>query len=147
MTAFPIVVLGCGSKKNPGKHRAIDLYVGMLFIDQLEIARVYGGPHYILSGLHGLVSVDRVLESYEFSLKTASVERVKKFDALVLQQLSFMPPGRPLICLIGKRYSGWVDAARVRGFTIQLPLAGKTLVQRRLIGAEIRKNRLHGRSS
>lgn len=62
-----IVVIPCGAKKLSHAAAAKDLYQGSLFQACLGAARVLvpDGRIRVLSGRHGLVQLDQVLEPYE----------------------------------------------------------------------------------
>lgn len=76
MTA-PVVIIGCGASKRSSSAPARDLYTGNLYRARLDYADALGGPSFVLSGLHGLIPADRVIEPYEYDLRRARrVERL-----------------------------------------------------------------------
>ncbi len=66
--AAPFIVIGCGRNKRADAAPACDLYVSDKFRSSINIARLLGAPHAILSGKHGLVAGETVLEPYDVIL-------------------------------------------------------------------------------
>jgi len=62
------ILIGCGARKLPHPAPARDLYTGSLFRAARSYAEASGLPWMILSGLHGLVAPDQVLEPYDHRL-------------------------------------------------------------------------------
>lgn len=62
-----IVVIPCGGKKRPGRHRAFRLYTGVYFRESLAAALKLAPKDriFILSGKHGLLPLDQEVDSYE----------------------------------------------------------------------------------
>lgn len=62
-----VVVIPCGGKKRPGRHRAFRLYSGPYFEKALAAALKLAPKDriFILSGKHGLLPLDQEVDSYE----------------------------------------------------------------------------------
>lgn len=109
----PYVIVGCGAEKRPGRHPAVDLYVGPLFASRLRYARLLGGPHAILSGLYGLIEdPQRVVPSYDFRLS----ERGRDLDHWIETQAlaaKHYAAGRPIVLLASGEYAKLADACPV----------------------------------
>ncbi|MGB8403479.1 MAG: DUF6884 domain-containing protein [Mycobacterium sp.] len=70
--APPIVVIACGAAKVDHATRAAELYTSGHFTLMLKAARrlaeAQGGRVVVLSALHGLVELDRVLDPYDLKM-------------------------------------------------------------------------------
>ena len=64
-----LILIGCSALKLDYPSPAKDLYTGVIFKKSLNLANRIGGDIYILSGLHGLVTPDTIIEPYEFGLE------------------------------------------------------------------------------
>lgn len=62
-----VVVISCGGKKRPGRHRAFRLYTGIYFQEALGAALKLAPKDriFILSGKHGLLPLEQEVDSYE----------------------------------------------------------------------------------
>jgi hypothetical protein len=69
-----VVLVGCSKKKLDGSHAARDLYQGALFKAALAHAERVGDETFVVSAFHGLVPLDRELDNYDRTLRTA-IER------------------------------------------------------------------------
>jgi hypothetical protein len=102
----PYVVLGCGDKKRQGWHRAVDLYVGPLYLSRLAYAQALGGPHAILSGLYGLIDPERRVPAYDFALTERVGSEREHWCETVAQQALFYAGDRPIVLLAAGAYLG-----------------------------------------
>lgn len=125
----PFVIIGCGESKRPGKHAAVDLYDGSLYLSRLRYAKQLGGPHAILSGLHGLIAPDRVIAAYEFRVS----ERAKMLDHWLetqALQAKSMASGKRIVLLASGHYARIADM--LPAGTIEVP--GRGLPIGKLLG-------------
>lgn len=128
----PIVILGCGASKVdllPGEVVPIaDLYCGNVYRKRHQYAQIFGGPHYILSGHHGLVAVDIPVPTYELDLRTAPGTYRRAWCERVLRTLGkLVDPATPIVVLAQGNYLAWCQSAREAGYRIEAPLEGKTM--------------------
>ena len=73
-----IMLIGCGKSKAKTKCAVRDMYTGSLFELRLELAKASGYEAYVLSALHGILELDRVIEPYEKTwprVKTVSLDK------------------------------------------------------------------------
>lgn len=127
--AQPFVVIGCGEKKRPGTHAAVDLYVGPLYRSRLAYARALGGPHAILSGLYGLIEPDREVPCYDFRLSERPRAERDHWIRTQAESLLHLAEERPIIILASGEYLNvvaYLPAARVT-----VPARGMMLGQQR----------------
>ncbi|MGY3610965.1 MULTISPECIES: DUF6884 domain-containing protein [unclassified Bradyrhizobium] len=64
----PLVVIGCSESKRTEAAPANKLYISDRFRLSISVARQLGAPHAILSGKHGLVACETVLQPYDLNL-------------------------------------------------------------------------------
>ena len=64
-----LTIIGCSAQKLSEPALAKDLYTGVIFKKSLNLANKIGGDVYILSGLHGLITLDTVIEPYEYGIE------------------------------------------------------------------------------
>lgn len=136
MTA-PVVIIGCGARKAElleGETVPIgDLYVGHVFRAREAYARIWGGPHYVVSGHYGLVPVGTEVVAYELDLRReAAAARAAWTERVLLQLVKAIPSSTPLIVLAAGPYLSWCNRARDLGYSIEAPLEGME------IGASLR---------
>lgn len=142
MTGRTIVVLGCGKAKRrevadvvtldrgpvPSwrEFPIVDLYVGNLYTARLAYAKQLGGPHWIVSGFHGIRRPDYVVGPYERDLASMRSDELRAWQG---QQefgaLQIAEPGDRVVVLASAPYAGkWCAALARSGCTVDLPLAG-----------------------
>lgn len=136
MTA-PVVIIGCGARKAElleGETVPIgELYIGNVYRAREAYARIWGGPHYVVSGHHGLVPVATQVAAYELDLRAQPAAARAAFTERVLRQLAkLIPASTPLIVLAAGPYLAWCSRARDLGYSIEAPLEGME------IGASLR---------
>lgn len=130
MTA-PVVVIGCGASKRellPGERVPIvDLYTGHLFRMRLAYARMFGGPHYVVSGHHGLVDVDTEVVAYDVDLRGYRDQRPdlgewrQRVGAAIEKRID---PSVPIIALVAGPYAAPFHDARAAGRSVEIPAEG-----------------------
>lgn len=126
----PIVIIGCGAAKvdlTEGETVPIvDLYTGNLFRSRLAYARIYGGPHYVASGHHGLVRSDTHVHAYELDLRErANAEQRAWYREHVLHTLEREVDRKtPIIALLAGVYAQPFHTARERGWSVEIPAEG-----------------------
>jgi hypothetical protein len=69
-----IALVGCGASKGVEPAPACELYTGDLFRKSVAYAEKVADRVLVLSGRWGLVSLDYVLEPYEYKLQSADVK-------------------------------------------------------------------------
>lgn len=105
----PFVILGCGAEKRSlasgTSCPAVDLYTGPLYRDRLAYARALGGPHLILSGMHGVISPDEPLDAYNFDLSKCERDvRQAWIEAAERALRRRVPPDGPVVALCSGVY-------------------------------------------
>lgn len=127
-----LIVIGCGKQKLAAPYaKAIDLYTGPLFKAHRRLAESKGGPHYILSGLYGLVEPTMTIANYEATMVGAGKQKREEWSNMVLHQFRAMVKPTRLVVLCGKLYLGTWRAALVEdGWSIITPLAGLKVGER-----------------
>ena len=66
------IVIGCGKRKLNYAAPPRELYISDRFKSAWRVAELVGGRRFVLSGLHGLISPERILEPYDHDLKLAN---------------------------------------------------------------------------
>lgn len=64
----PFIVVGCGRNKRAEAALASDLYVSDRFRLSMDLVRRLGAPYAILSGKHGIVAGETMLQPYDLNL-------------------------------------------------------------------------------
>lgn len=139
---WDLVLLGCGQAKAKGKRAAIELYTGSVFKAHLAIlTHLRESPHYILSAKHRLLQPAITVAPYDATLSDASQraawnESIIEFftEYMVEHEQAPLYGGRShrLLVLAGATYvDGWADQVRELGITVDDPLRGMTLGERR----------------
>lgn len=134
--ASRVVLVGCGAAKLSRPAPARELYTSNLFRLGLRYAETIAAPEriFVLSAMHGVVDIDKVLAPYNRKLSDLGGKRDREnwggrtIDVLVRRRSIPRRPERgDLIVLAGKDY---VDAialpARDVGFKLVDPLNGLT---------------------
>ena len=123
-----LVLVGCVKQKQPGRHRARDLYTSTLWGGRRRYAEALGNPWFILSAEHGLVCPDDEIVYYNQSLNNMGAPQRRGWSKRVLKALDTEAPplkGKTVEIHAGAAYRNWglVDGLRQRGATVQVPLA------------------------
>lgn len=120
------VLLGCGKSKRPRpwKGPIVDLYTGNLYRARLAVARLYGGPHWILSAFHGLRRPEYEAFAYDRTLDDRDIWRW--YSGLVGSVMLYETnPGDRIVVLASRPYwSGWDSELRLEGRLVETPLEG-----------------------
>lgn len=121
-----VALVSCVKSKQSKPARAADLYVSTLFKGLRAYAEDVADEWYILSAEHGLLDPDHVIDPYEKTLNTASVEERRLWAADVQQDLlEVLKPGSEVMILAGQRYREYlVPFLRACGFGVSVPLEG-----------------------
>jgi hypothetical protein len=102
-----IVLISCVSKKRSYKSKSRDLYISLLFKNNLQYAfKLKPDQIFILSAKYGLLSLDEEIEPYDLTLNTISAKEVKDWSERVLRDLAANPSGwqDQFIFLAGAKY-------------------------------------------
>lgn len=68
-------LVGCSASKRPGSQRARDLYTGNFFRRALPISEASCDETWILSAHYGILSLQRIVETYDAQLSGRQAER------------------------------------------------------------------------
>ena len=84
-----VVLISCSKEKEPGKHRAEDLYIGSLYKKGLAYAKHVLKPDmiFILSDKYNLLELSREISYHEGNFKTQPAAERKKWAQKVLASL------------------------------------------------------------
>jgi hypothetical protein len=121
-----VVLLGCGKTKVSRRAKARELYLGPLFRRSLQYADLASDEAYVLSALHGLVSLDDELDPYDFVMKDRPVDDRERWARRVVSDLEARLPKLPLrvVCLAGAAYADPLFRPLAeRGVVLERPLA------------------------
>lgn len=97
----PLILVGCGSRKQPGRHRADELYTSTSFRTRLLYARTATTRDkvYILSALHGIIRCDKMINKYDVTLGKNSLITVQMLRAQA-EELGII--NEPVVYVIAK---------------------------------------------
>ena len=115
-----LVIIGCGRAKNPGTHKAVDLYTSGYFRLKLAYARsiAHDGTILILSGKYGFVRLDEDIVSYDQHISAEGAVS----DATLSEQASRIRFGEPEVIVLGG--SDYVRRVRLLWPDCKAPLKG-----------------------
>lgn len=82
-----VALVSCSAKKLSRAAAARELYTSALFAKSLVFAERTCSVTYVLSAMHGLVELDRVLDPYEYSLLQATGVERAVWAARIVQTL------------------------------------------------------------
>lgn len=102
-----VILISCVSKKLQIQARAEDLYVSTLYKLNLKYAKKLKPDNiFILSAKYGLVALDQVIEPYEKTLNTMSINEIKEWANQVLKKIKMYSSieDTEFIFLAGERY-------------------------------------------
>lgn len=121
-----VILLGCGMKKRSVISRAVDLYVGPLYRKRLTLARKLGGPHWILSAKHRVISPSHLVAPYDVTLSRMSkVARIEWGNRVAGRLLEVTKPGDSIVVLAGMEYvRSWRDVLEREGRIVDVPIIG-----------------------
>jgi hypothetical protein len=127
-----VALIGCGKKKLDGKHRARDLYTGPLFKAALAHATRTADEVFVLSAQHGLLPLDKEVDSYDRPLRAASKVQRQSWAYRVCLDLRGRMRGRrfEVFLYAGQTYADPVEsylALLDPSVAVTIPLSGLTL--------------------
>lgn len=102
-----VVLIACAAKNGTMPAAAVDLYQSQLFNRSIEYARTLNPDQIlILSAKHGLVSQEQVIEPYDVSLTSMTVQQRKAWTKRVMTQLksTVKVKDTEFVVLAGKHY-------------------------------------------
>lgn len=128
-----VLLVGCVKQKRKTPAPACELYTSDLFCKRRAYAERTGLPWFILSALHGLVDIERVLEPYDMALKEQSTAYRRDWgDRVVADLLRVSGIGAGSIVEVHAG-SAYVDAIApsltAAGIDVSWPLRGLTFGQ------------------
>jgi hypothetical protein len=101
----PFIVIGCSRDKQAQPAPAGELYLSSRFRSSLSLAHTLGAPHTILSGKHGIVAPETVLEPYDLNVADLSDAGQRSWAGHVLEQLRACAGGRRITLLAAPEYT------------------------------------------
>ena len=147
--ASELVLISCGKDKAEGRHRALELYTGQGFKEQLRWfdVRKQIAPELelgILSAVHGLVSPDAELDAYNKKLSELDKDSRQRWEQTVAATLlGWTAPGSRIVVLAPAPYrQGWPAILEANGRTVLAPLDGLDQLQRRSALSKAAKGKL-----
>lgn len=101
-----VYLIGCGKAKQPGKHKARDLYTSDYFKTKLAYALKQGGPCYILSAKYALLDLDSEVDTYDRTMKDLTPDERKEWGKKAADDLRqrFPADDTVFVMLCGKEY-------------------------------------------
>ncbi len=124
-----LILIGCVKEKRAGRHLARELYTSQLFRRRRAYAESLATPWYILSAKYGLVEPDRVIDSYDLSLKDLPAHERRAWSEKVfrdLEQKAGSLNGKVIEIHAGQEYfgNGLEEALGKRGAVVRVPTRG-----------------------
>lgn len=108
----PIVLISCVKSKKTVHSKAQDLYTSPLFKKMMSYALLLDPKEiFILSALHGLLELDKVISPYEKTLNNMKVRDRKKLSDEVVASLEVRCDLKTdeFVLLAGKKYSEFLS--------------------------------------
>ncbi|MCQ2199314.1 MAG: hypothetical protein MJZ19_06285 [Paludibacteraceae bacterium] len=126
-----IVFISCCSKKAKDPCQAQYLYKSPLFKKSLAYARMLTSDDkiFILSAKHYLISLNKIISSYNKTLNTMRIEERKEWAGIVNGQIDGILKKYQtddIIVLAGEKYREFLD---FKGRTVNVPLKGMRIGQ------------------
>jgi cytoplasmic iron level regulating protein YaaA (DUF328/UPF0246 family) len=121
-----ITLIACSASKLLKPSPAKDLYIGQLFKKARALAEKTSDYYFILSALHGLLSPDRRISPYNYTLKNLSQRQRDGWgDRVIRDALSVIPRASTITLLAGNDYCDPIEAKlKQNGFQVIRPLKG-----------------------
>lgn len=121
-----VILVSCVSKKRNIPSPARDLYLSDWFTKAADYAGKFGDRWFILSAKYGLVAPDKVIEPYDLTLKSMSIQLRRAWAMTVLQELrKVLSPGDEVILLAGKAYREFlIRPVEALGCRVSIPMEG-----------------------
>ena len=100
----PLIVIGCGRHKRTKATSASELYISSRFRSSIDLARRLDAPYVILSGKHGVIADETVLQPYDLNL--ADLPRTEQclWTSEALEALRVRAEGRRITLLATPEY-------------------------------------------
>ena len=124
-----IVLVSCVKSKRSSSSPAKDLYVSTLFRAQRAFAERFANKWFILSAKYGLLEPDRVVDTYEETLKGASAERKRAWSHDVFASLEKQTtPDDVITITAGEDYCKYLaPLLEKRGNEVRRPVKGLSM--------------------
>jgi hypothetical protein len=124
-----IVLVSCVKSKRSSSSPAKDLYVSTLFRAQRTYAERFADKWFILSARYGLLEPNRVVETYEETLKGSSAERKRAWSRNVFAALEKQTTPEDIITITaGEDYCKYlVPLLEKRGNDVRRPVKGLSM--------------------
>lgn len=125
---YRVAIVACSASKLKGTHAARDLYTGQLFKLALELAEKVADRWFILSALHGVVTPDYPLETYDRRIEAADVRWPREVGEDLAVDLQDIAPEQ-VLCLAPETYVSKLPVGFAKGWA--RPLKGKGIGQQK----------------
>ena len=127
-----VFLISCVAGKNPGLHRAADLYTSAWFIKARRLVECADAPWFILSAEHGLLAPDKTIGPYDKTLNTMPTAERQDWAERVRHQMDAeLPDADEIIVLAGIRYGEYLmHYLRARSPRVTVPMEGLTIGRR-----------------
>lgn len=124
-----VFLVSCVAEKEAIAMPAADLYTSPWFVKARALVEATRDPWFILSAEHGLLAPDRVIEPYEWTLNTMSVNERREWARRVEQQMEeSLPEAEEVVVLAGNRYrENLMPYLRERFSKVTVPMEGLTI--------------------
>ena len=108
-----IALIPCSKSKKKGIYRAYELYSpSKMFRWYVKYANMYCEDWYILSAKHGLISKDKLLQDYDYTLKYAKQKDVKSYCEKISKQITdIIPVEYELIIFAWEKYTKYLNVS------------------------------------
>jgi len=119
-----VALISCCGLKLDGPAPAEQLYQSQLFKKNLAYAKLSADQVFILSAKLGVVSLDQVIEPYDFTLTKQTKSFKLSWSQLVAEQLKLkLPAEAEITILAGRSYRDYLIPL-LDSYSIQVPLEG-----------------------
>lgn len=110
-TSNSIALIPCSKLKKKWIYRAYELYSpSKMFQWYVKYAKMYCKDWYILSAKHWLIDKNKLLQNYDFTLKYAKDEEVKKYCEIISKQIiDTIPDDIELIIFAWEKYTKYLN--------------------------------------
>ncbi len=123
-----IVLISCVSKKLDTKAKVKDIYISPLFLKNMKFAKNQNPEEtYILSALHGLISLEDEIDPYDLTLNDMSTAEKGKWARRVFAQIKEKIPDYKdvhFVILAGMNYRELLEPVLPH---TEMPLEGKPI--------------------
>ena len=126
---YPLAVISCSKSKLPGLQRVRKLYTGELFRLAVLAAEVMAERWVVISGRHGVLHPDDIIESYDESVMSKSRRQREQWGQHVSRQLKLCLPalqGSQVLSFVSAPYQEFLDLSGV-GASFFCPLQGMAI--------------------